>query len=59
MATWSFDDSWTSSEEIVAYIDRSLSRSLSLPFFFFFSINERLRRAIHNVPSINAARDVC
>ena len=54
MATWSFDDSWTSSEEIVAYIDRTLSRSLSLPFFFLF-----LRRAIHNVPSINAARDVC
>ena len=33
MTTWSFDDSWTSSEEIVAYIDRSLSRSLSLSFF--------------------------
>ena len=33
MTTWSFDDCWTSSEEIVAYIDRSLSRSLSLSFF--------------------------
>ena len=44
MATWSFDDSWTSSEEIESYFDRSLSRSLSLPFFF---ITERLQLQLY------------
>ena len=41
MTRWSFDDSWTPSqeiEEIVAYIDRSLSRSRSLPFCAVFYI---------------------
>ena len=44
MATTSFDDSWTSSEEIESYFDRSLSRSLSLPFFF---ITERLQLQLY------------
>ena len=51
MTTWSSDDNWKSSEEIVAAIDRSLSISLSISLFFFF-FNFEVTPMSHSWPAL-------